>query len=171
MRVLMIGGGSERGLALARSLTAEGHAVRIVSREGARREAIEAVGAECYVGTPDVVGTIRFALENVTVLCWLLGTAEHQDPEKLEALFGSRLKMLLEKTTDTTVRGVVFEDAGTVADELLASGRHEVEWAFEKNEIPYAYLRADGRDVDAWVPAAREAIDSLLTAVRATPQR
>lgn len=171
MRVLMIGGGSERGLALTRSLVAEGHAVRIVSRQGARREAIEAAGAECYVGTPDVVGTIRFALENVTVLAWFLGTAQDDDAEKLEALFGSRLKMLLEKTTDTTVRGVVFEDCGTVSETLLASGRHEVEWAFEKNEIPYALLHADQTDVDAWVGAAREAIDSLLTAVRATPTR
>lgn len=171
MRVLMIGGGSERGLALTRSLVAEGHAVRIVSREGARREAIEAAGAECWVGTPDVVGTIRFALENVTVLCWLLGTATHEDPEKLEALFGSRLKMLLEKTTDTTVRGVVYETTGPVGDDLLASGLHEVEWAFEKNEIPYALLRADAADVESWVGAARGAIDSLLTAVRATPTR
>ncbi len=166
----MIGGGSERGLALASSLIAEGHAVRIVSRDGHRREAIEGIGAECWPGTPDVVGTIRYALENVTVLCWLLGTATGE-PEDLEPLFGSRLKMLLEKTTDTTVRGVVFEAAGTVDQALLACGEHEVRWAFEHNEIPYAWIHADPADTQTWVAAARDAIDSLLGAVRATPER
>ncbi len=166
----MIGGGSERGLALASSLIAEGHAIRIVSRDGVRREAIEAIGAECWPGTPDVVGTIRYALENVTVLCWLLGTATG-GREELEPLFGSRLKMLLEKTTDTTVRGVVFESAGTIDADLIASGEHEVRWAFEHNEIPYAWIRSDPADTGEWVGAARAAIDSLLGAVRATPQR
>lgn len=170
MRVLMIGGGSERGLALAESLVAEGHAVRIVSREGARREAIEAIGAECWPGTPDVVGTLRYALENVTVLCWLLGTAS-APREELEPLFGSRLKMLLEKTTDTTVRGVVYEAQGTVDADLLASGEHEVRHAFDTNEIPYTWIRCDRAPRDAWVVAAREAIESLLGAVRATPVR
>lgn len=166
----MIGGGSERGLALARTLIAEGHAVRIVSRDGVRREAIEAIGAECWPGTPDRVGSIRYALENVTILCWFLATATGER-ETLEPLFGSRLKMLLEKTTDSTVRGVVYEAAGTVDGELLASGEHEVRWAFEHNEIPYALLAADPSDTASWVPAAREAIDSLLGAVRATPAR
>lgn len=166
----MIGGGSERGLALARSLVAQEHAVRIVSREGARREAIEAIGAECWPGTPDRVGSLRYALENVTVLCWFLGTARGTR-EELEPLFGSRLKMLLEKTTDSTVRGVVYEAAGTVDADLLASGEHEVRWAFEANEIPYAWVHADAAQTDAWVLAARAAIDSLLGATRATPVR
>lgn len=166
----MIGGGSERALALAETLIAEGHAVRIVSRDGARRAAIEAIGAECWPGTPDRVGSIRYALENVTILCWFLGTATGER-QALEPLFGSRLKMLLEKTTDSTVRGVVYEAAGTVDGELLASGEHEVRWAFEHNEIPYALLAADPADPATWVPAAREAIDSLLGAERATPVR
>jgi len=166
----MIGGGSERGLALAKSLVAEGHAVRIVSRDGARREAIEAIGAECWPGTPDVVGTLRYALENVTVLCWLLGTATGSR-EELEPLFGSRLNMLLEKTTDTTVRGVVYEATGTVDPDLLQSGAREVRHAFEANEIPYAWVRADPAGGETWVRAARDAIDSLLGATRATPAR
>ena len=166
----MIGGGSERGLALAASLVAEGHAVRIVSRDGARREAIEAVGAECWPGTPDVVGTLRYAEENVTVLCWLLGTATGTRDE-LEPLFSSRLRMLLEKTTDTTVRGVVYEAVGTVDADVLESGRREVRHAFDTNEIPYAWIQTDPAQRDAWVAAAREAIESLLGATRATPVR
>ena len=74
MRVLLIGGGC-RGLALTRELVADGHAVRAVTRTEAGRPAIEAAGAECWIGDPDVVGTLRYALESVTVLVWALGTA------------------------------------------------------------------------------------------------
>ena len=72
MRVLIVGGGC-RGLDLARALVADGHAVRVVTRTEARRAAIEAAGGECWIGDPDRVGTLRYALENVTLLLWLLG--------------------------------------------------------------------------------------------------
>jgi hypothetical protein len=164
----MVGGGC-RGLDLARALTAEGHAVRAVTRAEAQRAEIEAAGCECWIGDPDRVGTLRYALDNVTVLLWLLGTAGG-DPEKVAALHGSRLKMMLEKTTDTTVRGVVYEAAGTVGDDVLAAGVHEVRWANETNEIPFALLEADPRgDRAAWLAAAHDAIASLLTARRAAP--
>ncbi len=74
MRVLIVGGGC-RGLDLARELVAEGHAARCVTRTEDGRAAIEAAGGECWIGTPDVIGTLRYALENVTLLFWLLGTA------------------------------------------------------------------------------------------------
>lgn len=170
MRALLVGAASERGLALTRSLVAEGHAVRAVTRDETRRADIEAAGAECWIGDPDVVGSLRYALENVTVLVWALGTASGSR-ETLEPLFGSRLKMMLEKTTDTTVRGVVFEAAGTVDGDLLEVGRDVVRWAFETNEIPYAWVEHDPADTDGWVVAARAAIDSLLGAERAVPAR
>ena len=107
----MVGGGC-RGLALARTLVAEGHAVRAVTRSPARRAEIEAAGCECWIGDPDRIGSLRYALDNVTVLLWLLGTATGPN---VEALHGSRLRMMLEKTTDTTVRAVLYEAAGTVA--------------------------------------------------------
>jgi hypothetical protein len=160
----MVGGGC-RGLDLARALTAEGHAVRAVTRRPDARAAIEAAGAECFVGDPDVIGTLRYALDNVTVLLWLLGTATGP-ADKVEALHGSRLKMMLEKTTDTTVRGVVYEAAGTVAPPVLASGVAEVRHARRTNEIPYALLTADPADRPAWLADARAAIDVLLTARR-----
>ena len=72
MRVLLIGGGC-RGLALTRALVADGHAVRAVTRSEARRAEIEAAGAECWIGDPDVVGTLRYALESVTIVVWALG--------------------------------------------------------------------------------------------------
>jgi hypothetical protein len=156
----MVGGGC-RGLALARELVADGHAVRAVTRDEGRRAEIEAAGAECWVGDPDVVGTLRYALDNVTILLWLLGTATGQ-PDKVAALHGSRLKMMLEKTTDTTVRGVVYEAAGTVGEEALVAGVSELRFARATNEIPYALLEADPRDRAAWLPAARAAVDALL---------
>jgi hypothetical protein len=160
----MVGGGC-RGLDLARALTAEGHAVRAVTRRPDARGAIEAAGAECFHGDPDVVGTLRYALDNVTILLWLLGTARGPE-DKVAALHGSRLRMMLEKTTDTTVRGVVYEAAGPVAPELLATGAEEVRRAQRLNEIPYALVTADPADRRAWLADAHAAIDALLTARR-----
>ena len=160
----MVGGGC-RGLELARDLVAEGHAVRAVTRRPEARAAIEAAGAECWIGDPDVVGTLRYALDNVTVLLWMLGTARGP-AERVAALHGSRLRMMLEKTTDTTVRGVFYEAAGTVDAAVLTAGVEEVRHAQRTNEIPYALLEADRADRAEWLRAARAAIDALLAARR-----
>ena len=158
----MVGGGC-RGLALARSLVAEGHAVRAVTRHKVRRPEIEAAGCECWIGDPDRIGTLRYALDNVTVLLWLLGTATGPNVAELH---GPRLRMMLDKVTDTTVRGVLYEAAGSVGTEAFASGIAEVERAREVNEIPGALLETDPRDAHAWLAAAQEGIDRLLTADR-----
>jgi HEAT repeat protein len=81
---------------------AAGHAVRAVTRDEANRERIEAAGAECWIGDPDVVGTLRYALESVTILVWALGTAAGTD-ERVAALHGSRLEMMLGRVIDSTV--------------------------------------------------------------------
>ncbi len=165
MRVLIVGGGC-RGLDLARELVAEGHAARCVTRAEGGRAAIEAAGGECWIGTPDVIGTLRYALENVTLLLWLLGTATGEQ-EKLAALHGPRLRMMLEKTTDTTVRGVIYEAAGTVGEPLLATGVAEMELAREKNAIPFALLGSDPLGArDAWLAEAQQAISGLLAGPR-----
>src|SRR5690242_5153211 len=143
----MVGGGC-RGLVLARTLVAEGHAVRAVTRSSARRAAIEAAGCECWIGDPDRIGSLRYALDNVTVLLWLLGTATGPN---VEALHGSRLRMMLEKVTDTTVRGVLYEAAGTVDETWLRAGVAEVGRARELNEIPGALLDADPADQAVWM--------------------
>jgi len=158
----MVGGGC-RGLRLARTLVAEGHAVRAVTRTPARRAQIEDAGCECWIGDPDRIGSLRYALDNVTVLLWLLGTAT--GPNAVD-LHGSRLRMMLEKVTDTTVRGVLYEAAGTVGAEALRNGAAEVARARELNEIPGALLEADPRDEDAWVAAARVGIERVLAVDR-----
>ena len=142
-RLLVVGGTSCRALSLTRELVADGHAVRAVTRSESGREKIEAAGGECWIGDPDVIGTLRYALENVTVLLWLLGTVE--DPD----LHGSRLAMMLEKTIDTTARGVVYE-AG-----VLPSGAATVEKVAGYNEIPYRIVPVGGD--------LRGAVESILS--------
>ncbi len=156
MRALIVGGGC-RGLDLTRALVADGHAARVVTRTEAGRAAIEAAGGECWIGDPDVIGTLRYALENVTLVFWLLGTASGPDAERLAALHGSRLRMMLEKTTDTTVRGVVYEAAGTVgAGDARVRASREMEHARRTNEIPFALIDADPRgDRAAWLAQAQ----------------
>jgi NAD(P)-dependent dehydrogenase (short-subunit alcohol dehydrogenase family) len=152
VRVLLVGGGRP-GLALTRELAAEGHAVRFVTRSEARRADVEAAGGECWIGDPDRVGTLRYALDNVTVLLWLLGAAE-----PVGELHGSRLTMMMERTIDTTVRGVVYE--GT------AAGAAEVDRMATYNEIPHAVLTVPRDDEEAWVDAVLAAIDGVLAAPR-----
>src|SRR3954465_9921819 len=120
----MVGGGS-RVLALASPPVAEGRGVRAVTRSPARRAEIEAAGCECWIGDPDRIGTLRYALDNVTPLLWLPGTPRGEGGA-VAALHSSRLRMMLDKTTDTTVRGVVYEAAGTLAPQVLAAGVAEV---------------------------------------------
>lgn len=162
MRVLIVGGG-ERGLALAARLRARGDAARVVTRREERRDAIEAVGAECLIGDPDRIGTLRYACENVTALVWALGCASGEDAGKIAALHDSRLSMMLERTIDTTVRAVVYEAAGSLSPEHFASGRAVVTRLCERNEIPHALLEADGSDPQAWAEAGEAAILELLS--------
>jgi hypothetical protein len=169
VRVLMVGGGC-RGLALARELIAEGHAVRAVTRSEERRPEIEAIGAECWIGDPDRIGTLRYALDNVTILLWALGTAAG-DPDRVAELHGSRLAMMLERTVDTMVRGVVYERAGSVGPAALERGVREVQRANATNEVPFALLDADPADTEGWVAAARAAIAALLAPRRAATAR
>ena len=159
-RLLVVGGGC-RALALARELRADGHAIRAVTRTEAGRAAIEATGAECVIADPDRVGSLRYALDNVTLVLWLLGTATG---DNVADLHGSRLAMMLERTIDTTARGLVYEAAGSVDPEVLAAGRALVERVTSYNEIPLRVLDADPADRDTWVRQARTAIEGLLAA-------
>jgi len=132
----------------------EGHAVRITTRGERGRAAIEAAGAECWIGTPDRLATLRGALENVTVLCWLLATATGL-PEELSALHGSRLEFFMTQAIDTTVRGVVYEGP--------AGGEQIVRALSKRNSIPTAFVTADPRERDGWLADARAAVASLLS--------
>jgi hypothetical protein len=157
-RLLVVGGGC-RALGLAAQLRPEGHAVRAVTRTEAGRAAIEAAGAECVIADPDRIGTLRYALDNVTLVLWLLGTARGPNVADLHA---GRLEMMLWRTIDTTARGIVYEAAGSVDPTVLAAGRALVERFAAYNEIPLRVLDADPADREDWLQAARRAVDELL---------
>lgn len=160
-RILIVGGGC-RGRLLAAQLIGDGNVVRITTRTEASRSAIEACGAECWIGTPDRLATLRGALEAVTVACWLLASADGPSPE-LRALHGPRLEAFLRMAIDTTVRGLLYESAaaGTAREDLLA-GELMVRRQAERNRLPAAFLTADPLDTGAWLTAAGAAAESLL---------
>jgi hypothetical protein len=161
-RILIVGGGC-RGRTLARSLTADGHAVRISTRHERTRGAIEAAGAECWIGTPARLATLRGALDAVTVACWLLGSAAGA-AEEVSALHTTRLEFFLTQAIDSTVRGVVYEACGSAPAQTLAEGCERARALAERNAIPAAFLLADPGDTDAWLAQAGAAISSLLAA-------
>jgi hypothetical protein len=159
-RLLILGGGC-RGLGLARGVAREGHAARVVTRSAARRKAIEAAGAECWIGDPDRLGTLRGALEGVAIACWLLGRAAGSE-EQVRALHGPRLRAFVAQTIDTTVRGVLYEAAGDVPPEILAEGERVAADVAQRNSIPLAILRADPAEEQRWQVEGLAAVDALL---------
>jgi hypothetical protein len=178
-RILIVGGGCP-GRSLAQRLAEGGHAVRITTRDESTRAAIEAVGAECWIGTPDRLATLRGALDRVTIACWLLARARG-GPEQLGALHSSRLELFLTQAIDTTVRGFVYdaivpgEDRGldpdrgadTVTPEQLAGGARIVARLTALNAIPAVVLSDDplpaSEPCSAWVDRAGAGIDALLS--------
>ena len=148
-RVLIVGCGC-RGRELARELVAEGHAVRGTTRQPARCDAIAAAGAEPWLADPDRVGTLVGALDAVAIVCWLLGRPEG-DPA---ALHGPRLRALLERLVDTTVRGFAHDAAG--AGVRAAVGEARETWG-----IPVAEIAGD-----AWPEAGLDAVRALLDSQR-----
>ncbi len=163
-RIMIVGGGC-RGRELARQMVGEGHAVRATTRSEAGRAAIEQTGAECWIGTPDRLATLRGALDSVTILCWLLGTATGSAQE-LAALHSTRLEFFLTQAIDTTVRGFLYEARGTsTPSDQLVAGEQIVRTLTERNAIPVSYLRADPEDRAAWVAAAAKAVTDLLSRV------
>jgi nucleoside-diphosphate-sugar epimerase len=159
-RCLIVGCGC-RGLELATALRTAGHAVRGTTRDPARRAEIEAAGAEPFVGDPNLVGTLAPALAHVGVACILLGSAVGTE-DQLTALHGTRLDMLLERMLDTTVRGVVYQAAGSVSPGTLRHGADRVRYACERSLIPYEMLTADPAIDQGWVSQAVEAVQRAL---------
>jgi hypothetical protein len=123
--------------------------------------ALEAVGIEAFTADPDRVGTIVPALQQVTLACLLLGSAVG-DPEQVAALHGPRLEMLLEKMLDSTVRGLVYEAAGSAASEVLERGREVVSAVCQRSRIPYALIDVEPADHSAWLRAAEGAVERVM---------
>ncbi|MBA2764605.1 MAG: NAD(P)H-binding protein [Thermoleophilaceae bacterium] len=160
-RVLVVGCGC-RGRELATRLLAQGYAVRGTTRDPARVEQIEATGAEAVIANPDRLATIAVALEGVTVLCWLMGSAVGE-PEAIDALHGPRLESLLGALVDTPVRGFVYEASGTVEAGALERGRALVEGAHRAHRMPVAFLEAPPADRETWLVEAIAGVENVLS--------
>ena len=110
---MLIVGGRLRGgqAALASALVAEGHAVRITTRTEAGRAAIEQTGAECWIGTPDRLATLRGSW---TASPSPAGCSPPRPASGMTscALHTVRLEYFLTQLIDTTVRGFLYEARG-----------------------------------------------------------
>ena len=138
---------------------AAGHAVRGTTRDPARAAAIAAAGAEPYIGDPDRIGTLMDALAGVTVVAWLLGSASGERAEELHA---GRLRMLCEKLVDTPVRGLLYEGAGALPDDVLAGGAEVVRRAAATWSIPAEIVVVDPGACAEWTAAGVGAVEALL---------
>jgi len=156
-RILIVGCGC-RGQQLARELTAAGHAVRGTTRTPDRHEDIEAAGAEPVTADPDRIGTLIPAFAGVTVMCLLLGSATGPQ-DQITALHTTRLDMLLQRTIDTTIHGVLYEATGTIDENLLATGAKLVQTKCNYNGIRHEVLRAPEK---SWLTEAQQKIEALL---------
>src|SRR4051794_21682856 len=152
-RVLIVGCGC-RGQTLARALVDHGHAVRGTTRDGAKLVQIEAAGAEAVLADPDRLVTMMPAIEGVSVVCWLMGTAAPAE------LHGPRLESMLEHIVDTPARGLVYETGGVERPEAVAiAARLSRTYA-----MPVEIVDAPPGEHDAWLAATATAVGRVLSA-------
>jgi hypothetical protein len=161
-RILIVGCGC-RGLKLAGELIAGGHIVRGTSRSEHGVARIQEAGVEGVLADPDRLATLTPHLDAVSVLCWLMGSADGA-PEKVEALHGPRLESIVWKLVDTHVRGIVYESAGTVDRSLLGQGATTVRNARATFNMPTEVVGEDPQERAAWTTAMAAAVQSVLDA-------
>jgi uncharacterized protein YbjT (DUF2867 family) len=160
-RILIVGCGG-RGQALARELVSAGHAVRGTTRDRATLPAIEAAGAEPFLGDPDRIMTLMDGLVATTIVAWLMGSATGPD-EQVRELHGGRLRMLTEKIVDTPVRGLLYEAAGSVPSAWLQEGELIARAARATWNIPLEVIHTDPADRDGWIRSGVEGVERLLS--------
>lgn len=124
---------------------------------------LRATGVEAVLGDPDRVATLAAAFQHVGVVCLLLGSVTG-DRARLEALFGTRLEMLVTRMLDTTVRGVVYERTGSADPALLGAGAARITAACERSLIPCELVCADPAEHRAWLADAIAAVERVLGA-------
>jgi uncharacterized protein YbjT (DUF2867 family) len=151
-RALIVGCGC-RGRGLARELSQRGHAVRGTSRSPEGAGAIEHAGVEAVVADPDRLGTILPALEGVSAVGWLLGSASGPTAA---AVNGPRLEAMLERLVDTPVRGFVLEAAGPASTAIARR-------AGETWRMPVEVVEEDPADHVAWTAAMAAAVERVLS--------
>lgn len=160
-RALLVGCGCH-ARDVAEILIGEGWSVRGTTRRAEGLELIERCGAEPALADPDRVGTIVELVGDVTVVCWLLGSAEGGSGVA-GALHRERLPSLLGKLVDTPVRGFVYEAAGTVEGPTLVAGEAALMDAAERWRIPVRCVRTS-RDSGEWAQGVAHACSAVIGA-------
>jgi uncharacterized protein YbjT (DUF2867 family) len=151
-----------RGRLLGEGLLAEGWAVRGTSRREEGLAAIEAAGIEAAIADPDRPDTLLDLVGDVTVVHWLLGSAQG-GPDAVAAVHGPRLERLLEKLVDTPVRGFVYEAAGTVAGDDLARGTEAVRTAAATWRIPVEVVDSEPDQPQIWLQETLSATRKVIS--------
>jgi nucleoside-diphosphate-sugar epimerase len=160
-RALIVGCGC-RGRELGGRLLAAGWQVRGSTRSPDLVGEIEAAGIEAAVADPDRAASVLDLIEDVSVVCWLLGSALGE-PDAIAAIHGPRLERVMEELVDTPVRGFVYEAAGSVQRHHLKRGTEIVRRAADTWRIPVAVVDADPGDAAAWADAAEDAVLGLAS--------
>jgi uncharacterized protein YbjT (DUF2867 family) len=162
-RALIVGCGC-RGRLLGKRLLAQDWRVRGTSRREEGLAAIEAAGIEPALADPAEPGSVLDLVGDVTVVAWMLGSAQGS-PEELSAIHGPRLDRMLERLVETPVRGFVYEAAGSVNPILLARGHEAVLAAADRWQIPVSILLVDPSDSSTWSDAVGVWADSAVAAI------
>jgi uncharacterized protein YbjT (DUF2867 family) len=135
--------------------------VRGTTRDPARCVEIEAAGAQCVLADPDRVGSMVAALEHVSVVVHLLGSAQGPS-EQLAALHGPRLDMLLSRVTDSPVHAFVYEACGSVDPAVLAAGAQCVRAFSIRTRTRVELLDAEPSAPGAWLHTAVATVRTML---------
>ncbi len=162
-RALIVGCGC-RGRQLGKRLLARDWQVRGTSRREQGLAEIEAAGIEPALADPSRPDTVLDLVGDVTVVYWLLGSAQGDD-EELAAVHGPRLDRVLERLVETPVRGFVYEAAGGVDPILLARGKESVEAASETWKMPAAFILVDPADEETWPDPVAIWVDAAAASV------
>lgn len=161
-RALIVGCGC-RGRELGAALLATGWVVRGTTRDPRSTAAIEAAGIEAVVADPDRIATVLEAIEGVTLIFWLLGSATGEG-EAVAAIHGPRLERLLEEIVDTPVRGFVYELTGEITGEHAVTALEALRCAGERWRIPFEVVDADPARFELWREAMLAAAVELTAA-------
>jgi hypothetical protein len=161
-RALIVGCGC-RGRELGRALIERGWVARGSTRSNAGAGAIEADGIEAVVADPDRIGTVLDQIEGVTLIYWLLGSAQGDD-DAVAALHGPRLERLLEEIVDTPVRGFVYEVTGDLESDVLGGALRVLQRAGETWRIPFEVVDADRGEPGQWLEGMLAAAAELTGA-------
>jgi hypothetical protein len=139
-----------RGERLGHALRERGYAVRAIDTD------------------PPLPGRVLDALEDVSVVCWLMALGEGLHPE----VNAAQLEAVLLKVVDTGVRGFVFERPGDgnspnpYVEHARATWHIPVAEVHVGGALADAAARGDGAAQDGWIAAVTAAVDTTLGAAR-----